>query len=182
MTVSRRGGREKRVAGAIRQLPFARLANPYSPIEILSADQVDAIIDGALTVLETRGMRFLEAGSRATLKAAGAEPIDEAGTMRLDRSLVREKLALAPAEFTLRARNRERDIRIGGKNLVFTSVGGPAFCNDLDKGRRPAHRPRSATSCAWCRASTSCTRNPAAPSRPWTCRPSRGTSTCTSRR
>ena len=137
----RRGGREKRVVGKIRQLPFSRLVNPYAPIEILSADQVDTIIDGALTVLETRGMRFLEPGSRETLKDAGAEPIDDVGTMRLDRGLVREKLALAPAQFTLRARNRERDLRIGGRNLVFTSVGGPAFCNDLDKGRRPGTQP-----------------------------------------
>ena len=56
--MNRRGGRAKRVAAAVRQQPFARLANPYSPIEVLSADQVDAIIDGALTTLETRGMRF----------------------------------------------------------------------------------------------------------------------------
>jgi trimethylamine--corrinoid protein Co-methyltransferase len=133
----RRGGRERRVSGLVRQLPFTQLANPYAPIEILSADQVEAIIDGALSVLETRGMRFLEPGSRALLKAAGAEPVDDLGTMRIDRGLVREKLALAPAEFTLRARNRNHDIRIGGRNLVFASVGGPAFCSDLDKGRRP---------------------------------------------
>ena len=137
MTISRRGSREKRVAGAIRQLPFSPLVNPYAPIEILSADQVEAIIDGAFTVLETRGMRFLEPGSRKLLAAAGAEPLDDAGTMRLDRCLVREKLALVPPRFTLRARNRDHDIRIGGKNLVFASVGGPAFCNDLDRGRRP---------------------------------------------
>jgi len=136
----RRGGRERRIAGGIRQLPFSRLANPYSPIEILSADQVETIIDGAHSVLEGRGFRFLEPGSRKLLKAAGAERIDELGTMRLDRGLVKEKLTLVPAEFTLRARNRERDIRIGGKNLVFASVGGPAFCNDLDKGRRPGRR------------------------------------------
>jgi trimethylamine--corrinoid protein Co-methyltransferase len=133
---SRRGGREKRVAGAVRQLPFARLANPYAPIEILSADQVEAIIEGAYTVLETRGMRFLEEQSRGLLLAAGAERIDDAGTLRLDRGLVREKLALAPAEFTLRARNRDHDLRIGGRNLVFASVGGPAYCSDLDRGRR----------------------------------------------
>src|SRR5688500_15366598 len=137
MTVSRRGGRERRVAGTIRQLPFARLVNPYSPIEILGADQVEAIIDGAFTILESRGMRFLEAGSRKLLKAAGAEPVDDLGTMRIDRGLVREKLALVPPEFTLRARNRDHDLRIGGRNLVFTSVGGPAFVNDLDNGRRP---------------------------------------------
>lgn len=137
MTFSRRGGREKRVAGAIRQLPFARLVNPYAPIEILSADQVEAIIGGAFTILETRGMRFLEPGSRDLLRAAGAEPLDELGTLRLDRGLVREMLKLVPREFGLRARNRDHDIRIGGRNLVFASVGGPAFVHDLDKGRRP---------------------------------------------
>jgi trimethylamine---corrinoid protein Co-methyltransferase len=133
----RRGGREKRVAGAIRQLPFTQLVNPYAPIEILSHDQVEAIIDGAFRILETRGMRFLEPGSRKLLATAGAEPVDALGTMRLDRGLVREMLARVPAEFGLRARNREHDLRIGGKNLVFTSVGGPAFVSDLDKGRRP---------------------------------------------
>jgi trimethylamine---corrinoid protein Co-methyltransferase len=137
MTATRRGGRERRVAGGIRQLPFSRLVNPYSPIEILSADQVETIINGAYTVLESRGMRYLEPGSRKLLAAAGAEAVDDVGTMRLDRGLVREKLALVPREFTLRARNRDHDVRIGGRNLVFTSVGGPAFCNDLDKGRRP---------------------------------------------
>ncbi len=137
MTFSRRGGREKRVAGAIRQLPFMQLVNPYAPIEILSHDQVEAIIDGAFRILETRGMRFLEPGSRKLLATAGAEALDELGTMRLDRGLVREMLARVPAEFGLRARNREHDLRIGGKNLVFTSVGGPAFVSDLDKGRRP---------------------------------------------
>jgi trimethylamine---corrinoid protein Co-methyltransferase len=137
MTVTRRGSRVRRVAGGIRQLPFTRLANPYAPIEILAADQVEMIIDGAFSVLEGRGFRFLEPGSRELLKAAGAERIDDLGTMRFDRGLVKEKLGLVPAEFTLCARNRERDIRIGGRNLVFASVGGPAFCNDLDKGRRP---------------------------------------------
>ena len=64
MTVSRRGGREKRVAGAIRQLPFARLVNPYAPIGILSDDQVEAIIDGAFTILETRGIVGPSEGSK----------------------------------------------------------------------------------------------------------------------
>lgn len=133
----RGGGRERRTAGGIRQLPYAQLANPYSPIEILSADQVEAIIDTALKVLEGRGFRFLQPASREALRKAGAEPLDDVGTMRMDRGLVLEKLALAPREFTLRARNRSHDLRIGGRNLVFASVGGPAFCNDLDKGRRP---------------------------------------------
>jgi trimethylamine--corrinoid protein Co-methyltransferase len=135
--MTRRSGREKRVVSAIRQLPFSRLVNPYSPIEVLSADHVEAIIDAALTILETRGMRFLEEGSRRLLCAAGAESDETTRMMRFDRGLVLEKLALAPAEFTLRARNRAHDLHIGGRDLVFGAVGGPAFCSDLDRGRRP---------------------------------------------
>ncbi len=135
--MTRRSGREKRVVSAIRQLPFARLANHYAPIEVLSADHVETIIDAALSILETRGMRFLEDGSRRLLRAAGAECDEATRMIRLDRGLVREKLALAPARFTLRARNRTRDLCIGGNDLVFSSVGGPAFCSDLGRGRRP---------------------------------------------
>jgi trimethylamine--corrinoid protein Co-methyltransferase len=82
-------------------------------------------------------MRFLEAGSRATLCAAGAVSDETNRMMRFDRGLVLEKLALAPATFTLRARNRAHDLFIGGRDIVFSSVGGPAFCSDLDRGRRP---------------------------------------------
>jgi trimethylamine--corrinoid protein Co-methyltransferase len=135
--MTRRSGRDKRVVSAVRQLPFRRLVNPYAPIEVLSADQVEAIIDAALSILETRGMRFLEAGSRRLLCAAGAESDETTRMMRFDRGLVLEKLALAPAQFTLRARNRAHDLRIGGNDVVFSSVGGPAFCSDLDRGRRP---------------------------------------------
>ncbi len=135
--MTRRSGRDKRVVSAVRQLPFSHLVNPYSPIEVLSADQVEAIIDAALSILETRGMRFLEAGSRQLLCAAGAESDETTRMMRFDRGLVLEKLALAPAKFTLRARNRAHDLRIGGNDLVFCAVGGPAFCSDLDRGRRP---------------------------------------------
>jgi trimethylamine--corrinoid protein Co-methyltransferase len=132
----RPGGRARRVAAAVRQLPFQHLVNRYAPIEILSTDQVEAIIGAALSILENQGMRFLEAGSRRLLKAAGADCDEATMLVRFDRRLVLEKLALAPAEFRLRARNAAHDLQIGGKNLVFCSVGGPAFCSDLDRGRR----------------------------------------------
>jgi len=87
--------------------------------------------------LENQGLRFLEPGSRKQLAAAGAD-VDEARMMvRFDRNFVREMLALAPSEFTLRARNPAHNLHIGGRHVVFVSVGGPAFCSDLDKGRRP---------------------------------------------
>ena len=135
--MARRGHREKRVANRIEQLPWRDVVNPYGPTAVVGDEQMERIIDGALTVLETQGMRFLEAGSRKQLAAEGAD-VDEATMMvRFDRHLVKEKLALAPAKFGLRARNPAHNLVVGGDHIIFASVGGPAFCSDLDKGRRP---------------------------------------------
>jgi trimethylamine--corrinoid protein Co-methyltransferase len=135
--MTRRGRRKKRVANQIRQLPWREVVNPYAPSEVLSADQVETIIETALGVLATQGMRFLEPSSRELLKIAGASVDGE--IVRLDPDLVRETVAHAPAKFGLRARNPEHDLVVGGNHTVFTSVGGPAFCSDLDNGRRPGN-------------------------------------------
>lgn len=129
--------RQKRVANAIEQLPWRDVVNPYGPTSVLGDEQLERIIDGALTVLETQGMRFLEASSRKQLALAGADVDEEKQMVRFDRNLINEKLALAPDEFGLRARNPAHNLHIGGNHVVFASVGGPAFCSDLEKGRRP---------------------------------------------
>jgi trimethylamine--corrinoid protein Co-methyltransferase len=135
--MSRRAHRERRTAAGVRQLPWRQIANPFAPMEPLSADHVQAIIDGALEVLESYGMRFLEPASRVLLARAGAQVDEDSMMVRLDRGLVREQLAHAPREFALRARNPEHDLHIGGNRIVFGAVGGPAFVSDLDRGRRP---------------------------------------------
>ena len=135
--MSRRTHRARRVANSISQLPWQRVHNPYPPIEVLTAEQVEAILDAAFTILETKGFRFLEDRSRRRLAQAGAE-VDEASRMvRFRRELILEKLATAPASFPLRARNPERSLAIGGNEIVFASVGGPAFVSDRERGRRP---------------------------------------------
>ena len=135
--MSRRPQRERRVASAVHQLPWRSLRNPYPPIEPLSADQLEAIIDGALEVLETYGMRFLEPESRQLMRVSGASVDEDSMMVRMDRAMVLEQLAHAPSIFGLRARNPARDLVIGGNHLVFGAVGGPAFVSDLDRGRRP---------------------------------------------
>jgi len=135
--VSRRSRRPRRSPSAVKQLPWQKVVNPYSPIEVLGADQVETIIDSALSLLQTQGMRFLEPDSRALLAQAGAECDENSMMVRFDRGLVREKLELAPPSFSLRARNPQHDLFVGGNTTVFASIGGPAFCSDLDRGRRP---------------------------------------------
>jgi trimethylamine--corrinoid protein Co-methyltransferase len=122
---------------AVQQLPWQRLFNPYSPMEVLTAEQVNTIIESSLDVLEQQGMRFLEDESRKILRLAGAARADGDRMIRFDRGMVRELAALAPSQFPLRARNPAHDLLVGANNIIFTSVGGPAYCSDLDRGRRP---------------------------------------------
>ena len=135
--MTRRSHRQKRVANAIRQLPWRNVVNPYAATEILDDEQVETIIQTALEVLASQGMRFLEPGSRDLLRKAGAAVDEAEEIVRFDPAMVREKLSLAPTTFELRARNPARDLKVGGNNVLFASVGGPAFCSDLDNGRRP---------------------------------------------
>ena len=131
--------RERRLdrgGSGLRQLPWRTIVNEYPRLEVLSADHVEAIHEASMTLLEDHGMRVLHPPARRLLAGAGAE-VDEASQMvRFDRAMIAECLATAPREFTLHARNPAKDFRMGGKHLAFTSVGGPAYCNDLDRGRR----------------------------------------------
>ena len=94
-------------------MPWRRLANPYRPIEILSADEVEAIHAASLRILSEIGMQVL--GDRAVdlLRGAGAAVDRETRTVRMDPGQVEELIALAPSLFTLRARNPERDVVFG---------------------------------------------------------------------
>jgi trimethylamine--corrinoid protein Co-methyltransferase len=134
---------ERRTAGGVPVQPWRRLVNPFTPLEILSTDHVETVHRAALTILRDTGFEVLSAhaldvlerGRARVERIAGAR--GAAGRVRLDPAQVEELVALAPSVFTLRARNPERGLVFGGRHLVIGAVGGPAFVNDLDRGRRP---------------------------------------------
>lgn len=126
--------RGARVTGAIAQPSFGQVPRLYAPVEVISEDQVEAIHRAALRVLAEVGMRVLDAAARGLYAGAGARVVEE--TVFLDPGLVEERLATVPARFTLAARNPAKDLRVGGADCVYTSVGGPAYVMDLDRRRR----------------------------------------------
>ena len=103
-------------------------------MEILTADQVETIHEASLRLLRDTGMRVLEPAARERLSRAGCTVTDD--RVRFDPDMVVETIATAPSSFQLRARNPKRTLTFGGRHVVFASVAGPAFCSDLDRGRR----------------------------------------------
>jgi trimethylamine--corrinoid protein Co-methyltransferase len=137
--------RPRRTAGGIPRLRWRRVVNRFPPLEILGADQLEAIHQAGLRILRDVGVEVL--GSRALVhfERAGARVAGEdgdgagrgaAGRVRLEPSHVEELVALAPSRFELHARNPERNLVFGDRHLVFGAVGGPAFVTDLERGRR----------------------------------------------
>ena len=134
---SRRGKRRgKRVKGDIVQLPWSRLQNPFRPVEVLSSDEVESIHAASLRLLAEVGMEMHDAWAREMLEKAGCDVDHMTMRVRMDPAFVEEHLVKAPSEFTLRARNPARNLTMGGNNINFVSVIGPAYCSDLDRGRR----------------------------------------------
>ena len=128
--------RPRRASGGIAQLPWRAVRNPFKPVEILSADQVEAIHRASLRILREIGFEVLGDQALDLFAAAGASVDRSHRSVHLEDGLVESLVALAPAEFRVHARNPERDVILGGDHVVFSSVGGPAFVTDLDRGRR----------------------------------------------
>jgi trimethylamine--corrinoid protein Co-methyltransferase len=128
--------RPRRGAPGLAQLPWRSLVNPFRPLEVLSADGIEAIHRASLRILSEIGMEVLGDRALDALSAAGARVDRAARRVRLDPEQVETLIATAPSTFSLHARNPERDLRFGGANLVFGAVGGPAFVSDLERGRR----------------------------------------------
>ena len=137
---SRRRSRKSHAGrGGFVQLPWRQVRNPYPSIDVLSADAIEAIHEASLQVLEEIGIVFMLPEALDILTAAGAEVDRETRQVRFDRALVVERMASAPAEFTLHARSPDRHLVVGGNHVNFGSVASPPNVSDIDRGRRPGN-------------------------------------------
>jgi trimethylamine---corrinoid protein Co-methyltransferase len=111
-----------RAPGGLQQRPFGQVERMLPPVEVISADQVAAIHEAALTVLAEQGLRVLSAEARRLFTAAGARATDE--VVRFDPDLLTRCLSTVPRAFTLEARNPAHNLKVGGGFCVYASVGG----------------------------------------------------------
>lgn len=128
---SREGGQ----LGA-RLLGTPPLRNSFKPIEVLSEDQLMAIHEASLRLLEEIGIEFMGAAARRRLREAGATVDEASGLVKIPRELVLDALKSAPTRFTLTPRNPERRIHLGDNHISFGLVAGPPNIHDCVEGRR----------------------------------------------
>lgn len=105
--------------------------------EILNEEALEMIEHNAETVLEEIGVNFVENPRALQMwKDAGADVQGE--RVHIPRGLARDLIKTAPSQYTQHARNPERNVVVGGNNLVFAPVYGPPFVRDATGGRRYA--------------------------------------------
>jgi trimethylamine--corrinoid protein Co-methyltransferase len=139
---SRRGGRgrsRRSSESGIAQLPWRRVSNPYPPMQILDPEQLERIHDTSMRILEELGIEAMHPGACDLLERAGARVDRSTMTVTMDRDLVLELVAKAPAAATLTPRNPARRVHLGGTDIVTTLVGGPPAVHERVRGRRPSN-------------------------------------------
>ena len=133
-TGGRRGNTRRTSRSAIVQMPWKPVVNLDAPTEPLCEEGVQAVHDAAMRVLEEVGIEFLNDEACRVLANAGCKV--RGTNVRMDRDWLMEMISHCPSEFTITPRNPDRQIRIGGRNMVFGNVSSPPNAHCLDLGRR----------------------------------------------
>ncbi len=132
------GGAARRAERTSVRIETAKYIERNIPnFEILSEEALEIIEANAETVLAEIGVNFVN--NPAALdrwREAGAEV--EGERVRIPRGLARKLCETAPSSYTQHARNPDRNVVIGGRNLVLAPVYGPPFVRDAAGGRRYA--------------------------------------------
>lgn len=104
------------------------LVNDLPRYEILDEAALDELDRGWRRIVSELGIDFLHDEALDVLRGAGQEV--DGQLVRFDPDWILEQVAKAPSEFELQARNPERNVVIGGKNMVFAAVYGCPFVRE----------------------------------------------------
>jgi trimethylamine--corrinoid protein Co-methyltransferase len=115
---------------------YHALRNPFAPQPVLSDDQIAAIHDTALRVLEELGIKVLLPEARAIFSQAGALVDEDAQMVRIGREIVAQALKSAPRSIVCSAGERRRDLTLELGAMTFIPGCGSPNVTDLEGGRR----------------------------------------------
>lgn len=103
----------------------------FSPLKILTEEQVDDIHRSTLRVLEETGLKVEHKRALELFKESGCKVDFDSNRVRFPPWLVEECLRKCPRSFRVKARNPENDI-ILGENTVYFSTAPGMHTVDLD--------------------------------------------------
>ena len=124
---------EKQVA--FHQLEAKVLRNRFAPLEALDEEQLDFIHDVSMRIIEEQGIELLGVQALDLFRQAGAS-VDDDGVVRMDRALLLETVARAPARFDVVPRNPAQAMPVGSDVINFGLVSGTPNVHDNINGRR----------------------------------------------
>jgi len=132
------GGSRRRAERTAIHIETAKYIERNIPnFEVLNEEALAIIEANAETILQEIGVNFIDnPGALKLWREAGADVRGE--RVRLPKGLARALCKSAPSRFVQHARNPERNVEIGGRNLVLAPVYGPPFVRDAEHGRRYA--------------------------------------------
>ncbi|RWC22345.1 trimethylamine methyltransferase family protein [Mesorhizobium sp.] len=133
----RRGRTGEAGSESSRRPDYRSLKNPFLPQPIFSEDQVAAIHDTALRVLEELGIKVLLPEARHVLAGSGALVDEDSQMVRIGRDLVEAALASAPRSILAHGGARDRDLMLELGSMTFLAGAGAPNVTDLERGRRP---------------------------------------------
>lgn len=131
------GGRQQR--HVLRSAPRSALPVLVRNIpvyEIVPNEAIELIHDESCRVLEEVGIEFRDDEAIDMWRRAGAET--NGHRVVIDRGMLMDLVSQIPSEFTLHARNPDRNVTIGGRRSMFIPAAGAPYVRDFDGTRRYA--------------------------------------------
>jgi trimethylamine--corrinoid protein Co-methyltransferase len=104
------------------------LINDLPRYEILDEAALEELERGWRRIVGELGIEFLYEPALQYFRDAGQQV--DGQLVKLDPDWILEQVAKAPSEFTLRARNPERSVQVGGRHMVFSAVYGCPFVRE----------------------------------------------------
>ena len=102
----------------------------------LSQEEIEAIHNASLRVLEKTGIKVMSETALDVLKKGGAKVDYGTNHATLPRQLVEEALEMAPKTITYGARNPKYDLVLDKREVHFTTDGYAPFIRDFETGER----------------------------------------------
>ncbi len=105
-------------------------------LRVLTDEQLDAIHEASLQLLERTGVRFDSEDARRRLEAQGAVPQgSRKNVLTFPRSLVEDAIRKIPSYGTYFARDPTNDVTFDGEHTFAHALGGNPAILDLETGR-----------------------------------------------